>query len=125
MIEINWFNVEDADYLPQLVKVTEFMSWLAVSIMEEASHHKIELRGYVIIRDQGKISILLMTDNTSGQSELMEMLKEPPSAYNEKYYAFVVNEEPNPVSEKSPDYEDETDNDESIDENGAQAAVDS
>lgn len=106
MIELSWKEKADCEYI-QLMTVSQLLAWLTTTLNEEKERHCIKLSGYMVLcEEDGKISILLITNGES-QKQLLKILQQPPNEYKEKYIACVLSEEPQPVQEKTEEDQDE------------------
>lgn len=100
MIELLWKDIYDRDY-DAMMYVANLIAWLTTTIADEEQQHKIQLKGFIVLRDnENTVSTLFICDGED-QTRLLKVLQEPPDEYKEKYVARVPCEEPLPVTEQS------------------------
>jgi hypothetical protein len=99
MIELLWNNLTYSNN-ENMMYISNFIAWLATSIVHEKSLHQIELNGFLTLKDSdNKVATLLLCDSEC-QREVLNILQQPPNEYKEKYIARVPCNEPSPVNEE-------------------------
>ena len=107
MIELLWQEKPFCDY-KALLLVNNVLAWLAKTLAEHEEFHDIIINGYLVARDEQKISTLILCDIET-QKRLLQILQQPPEEYKEKYVPCILSHEPDPVNPPSEtDSEDDT-----------------
>lgn len=98
MIDVSILN--SAGYHENMVLISALIAWLTKSLKDNKEYQDILLEGFVCYYDNmNRVSTLLLCEGES-QKGILEILKQPPGEFKDRYVACVANIEPTPVVEK-------------------------
>lgn len=92
--------IEPTNYHDDMVMISRIITWITTTLALEEEKRNLMLRGYIVLNDEDRISVLLICEGEHEQ-RLLKMLQQPPGEYKDKYVACVLSEEPKVVEEKT------------------------
>lgn len=96
MIELVLAHFDDKS----LQMLTALIMWVVQTLEDDPEYSGVKLDGYTVVRDEVKQDIFtLLVCEHENQKKILELLKQPPNLYKEKYIARIINLEPEPVYE--------------------------
>jgi len=100
MIDVSIRN--SAGYHENMMLIASLLAWLTKSLKDNKEFQDILLEGFVCYYDaMNRVSTLLLCEGES-EKAILEILKQPPGEFKDRYVACVANTEPIPVVEKKP-----------------------